>query len=415
MIWLSIISALIFIFFSWILVRNFRIDPVEAIAFIVKILAGIAVGLVYTYYYNGGDTFRYYVESGKIARFLIENPSSVFPFFFDTASLPELMRQISFQQEPRALFFTKIVALFHLFTGGNYWLMGMYMSLGAFLAVRFLVRELGHILQQHKSVAKWTFYFLPTFIFWTSGVMKETLAFATIAVLTGIVIRFDRDKNYTNLMGWVVMLLTSLLLWKLKYFYAAVALPLAVVLLLYNFMKKRYKIHVAIIPLLFIGVAIVVSRFHYNLRFEHILQVVYENYQTSIAASCVGATRYHHFDGSLYGFLINFPLALFSGLFRPFIFEFHNTPQLVVALENFAIFILFVTGLWKGGRRIFTKNPYVIVAIVYVAVLAVFIAFSTPNFGTMSRYKVAYWPFFVMLVLLLIRKIRTMRLLAPNE
>ncbi len=415
MIWLTVFSALIFIFFSWILVNNFHQNPMESVAFTVKIIAGISVGIVYTYYYDGGDTFRYFDESGKIARFLTENPSLAFKVFFDTANVRELMQQISFQQEPRALFFAKIVALFYLLTGGNYWLMGMYMSLGAFLAVRFLVRELGHILHQHKSVAGWTFYFLPTFVFWTSGVMKETFAFAAIAVLAGMVIRLDRTENHANLMTWPVMPAAALLLWKLKYFYAAVALPLVAVLLFYNFMKKRHKIHVAIIPLLFVAGAVVISRLHYNLNFEHLLQVLYDNYLAGVAASGDAAVHYHHFDGSLYGFLINFPLALFSGLFRPFVFEFHNTPQFVVALENFAVFVLFVTGLWRGGRRIFIQNPYLIAAILYVAALAVFIAFSTPNFGTLSRYKIAYWPFFVMMVLLLMRKIRTKNIPLQGE
>jgi hypothetical protein len=129
--------------------------------------------------------------------------------------------------------------------------------------------------------------------------------------------------------------------------------------------------------------------------------VIYENYQVGIKASDGSAIQYFNFDGSWQAYVLNFPIALFSGLFRPFIFEVSNPLQFIVAMENLAICILMIITLWKVKFRVSIRNIYGISAAIYVFSLAVLLAFATPNFGTLSRYKVGYWPFFVFLLLIL--------------
>ena len=81
------------------------------------------------------------------------------------------------------------------------------------------------------------------------------------------------------------------------------------------------------------------------------------------------------------------------------IFEVNNLLQGFVAFENSVLFVLLLMGIWKTKFTNLIKQPYFLAALVFIISLAVLIAFSSPNFGTLSRYKVAYWPFFVMLVL----------------
>ena len=152
---------------------------------------------------------------------------------------------------------------------------------------------------------------------------------------------------------------------------------------------------------MFFAGILLISNFHYNLDFSRVLTVIYENHQLGLKSSGDDAILYYNFDGSLLGFLMNIPIALFSGLFRPTILEASNPLQFLVALENLGVFILLIITLIRARIRIFIKNPFVISILIYVFSLAVFLAFATPNFGTLSRYKVGYWPFFVFLVLIL--------------
>jgi hypothetical protein len=93
------------------------------------------------------------------------------------------------------------------------------------------------------------------------------------------------------------------------------------------------------------------------------------------------------------------PKALISGLFRPFLWEAWNVFQVLVAVENLILAALFLTSIprWK---EIFTGGNSLLVlsVLVYVVLLCVFLALSTPNFGTLVRYRVGFLPFFVLLM-----------------
>ena len=97
--------------------------------------------------------------------------------------------------------------------------------------------------------------------------------------------------------------------------------------------------------------------------------------------------------------MINLLPAMVYGLFRPLVFEAVNLWQLLVGLENSMILILFIIALWHLSKTKLFDKRFLWAAILFILFLDVFLAFSTPNFGTLSRYKVAYWPFFVMLIL----------------
>ena len=275
------------------------------------------------------------------------------------------------------------------------------MSLINFVSVHFLVTEINKKFAGLKKASAISFYFLPTFVFWTGGLLKESLAIGALAVAVALVIRLTRTREYAYIPYWLYLFLSSALLWELKYYYAAIAIPLLLALLLFDILSKWKKVHPGFIPIIFIAGIFLVSTLHYNLDFSRVLNVIYENYLLGVNTSESSAIQYYNFDGSGYGFLINLPLALFSGLFRPTIFDVSNPLQFIVALENLAVFILLIIVLFRSKFRISIKVPFVIATLIYVSSLAVLLAFASPNFGTLSRYKAGYWPFFVLLVLTL--------------
>jgi hypothetical protein len=97
--------------------------------------------------------------------------------------------------------------------------------------------------------------------------------------------------------------------------------------------------------------------------------------------------------------LKNAPLALFSGFFRPFITEVHNPLQVFSALENL-ILLFFLGSAILGVKKIITTRYRMLLfsIVAYSMVLCIFLALSTPNFGTLSRYRVGFLPFLVFLL-----------------
>lgn len=398
---MSVISLALFAWLCYYLLRKNRNDPYANAGLILKIIAGLVLGLIYKYHYKGGDTFLYFQEAATIANYLIDHPFQFFQIYFNTDQVDVLANQIVFNRQPRALLFSKIVSVFYIFSGGNYWIISAFLSLINFLCIQLLVQEIGRKFEGLKKASAISFYFLPTFVFWTSGLLKESLAIGALAVAVGVVVRFSRIQKYSDFRHWIYLIISSVLLWKLKYFYAAIAIPILLALLVYHVISKTKKVHLAWVLPGFLAGLLLVSYLHPNLYFSRVLDVIYKNYQLGIGASESLVIQYYNFDGSWHGFLLNLPIAFFSGLFRPFIFDISNPLQFVVALENLAVFILLIVSMWKISFRIPLKNPFVIAASVYVSSLAVLLAFATPNLGTLSRYKVGYWPFFVLMILTL--------------
>lgn len=401
MVWMSVISLALFVWLCYYLLRKNRNDPYANAGLILKLIAGLILGLIYKYHYKEGDTFIYFQEAATISNYLIDHPFQFFQIYFNTDQVDELTNQIVFGNQPRAFLFSKIVCIFYIFSGGNYWIISVFLSLINFICIQLLVQEIGKKFEGLKKASAISFYFLPTFVFWTSGLLKESLAIGALAVAVGVVVRFSRIQKYSNFTHWIYLIISSALLWKLKYFYAAIAIPILFGLLLYLVISKWKKVHPGWLLFGFMMGVLLVSNLHPNLYFSRVLEVIYTNYQLGISASESSVIHYYNFDGSWHGFLLNLPIAFFSGLFRPFIFDVSNPLQFVVALENLTVFLLLIISMWKIRFRIPLKNPFVLAASVYVGSLAVLLAFATPNLGTLSRYKVGYWPFFVLLVLTL--------------
>jgi hypothetical protein len=88
-------------------------------------------------------------------------------------------------------------------------------------------------------------------------------------------------------------------------------------------------------------------------------------------------------------------------LFRPFLWESGNLFQFCVALENVILLVLFMVSLRQLPHLMKSPDRLLIVSlIVYSVFLCVFITLSTPNFGTLARYRVGYIPFFALLVMI---------------
>src|SRR6478736_2670817 len=142
------------------------------------------------------------------------------------------------------------------------------------------------------------------------------------------------------------------------------------------------------------------SFMHPNFYLDQFLGVIISNYNDFAELSDPkNLIHYYQLEGTLTSLLINSPWALLSGLFRPMIGEGQGLLGFAASVENFLLLILFI-GALLNLKKMFTSSHKVILwaAISYCMVLCVFLALSTPNFGTLSRYRVGFLPIFVFLM-----------------
>ncbi len=373
---------------------------VFALAVAARLAAGVALGLLYTYYYIGeGDTFLFFHDAtlvtsagrGDFGLFL------QFPFSADSG-LPLVNNQ------PRSLFFIWIVAGINFLTGSNYWLTSCWLSLFSFAGAWYLVRMITLHFPRLQWAATISFLFFPSVVFWSSGVIKESLAFGGLCFLSGFLLVLF-TKGRPRFLDYILAAVSLYLLLNLKYYWAAVFFPSVGTAWLVKFWPQhRYWSITKLTSIwlaLFVTTCLLVSRLHPNFHFQNFLEVIKINHDAFVAFS--QQTLYIHFyrlEATWTSIVMNAPWALLSGLVRPFLFEARTSLQVLGGLENLILLVLLLFQIFRvqvpsGNNRLIFFS-----LVTYVSVLCIFLALSTPNFGTLSRYRIGFLPYFVFLLMM---------------
>jgi len=373
-------------------------------ALIMKLIAGICLGLVYTYYYVAGDTFAFFEDGVRLADLARQDLPLYIRFLWSGDDSFNVWSSLSLLQS-RALFMVKIVSMVNLVSHDNYWITSLYFSFSSFMAAWMLVKVIIRLGASLRLPATIGFLFFPSVVFWSSGLIKESLAMASLFFLTSIFLKVWMRERL-RFWEWILIPLSLWLLWNLKYYYLAVFLPVVSACLVVNllfserlkFKPPVYRIFiwcmVFLIPL--IGVSLVRPNFYP----ERLLHVILSNYEEFHAISDANdLIYYNNLQPTVESILRNAPWALFSGLYRPWPWEAGTVFQVFISIENILLLILSCTALGKVKQMVRSPNGMLLFSIaLYVVMLCVFLALSTPNFGTLSRYRVGFLPFFFLLI-----------------
>lgn len=404
------LNIFVLIFFIYLIVKYAKRAQMGGVVFpalLLKVLSGVLVGLVFKYFYDYGDTFAYFEEGLRISGYAWQHPENAFRVFYATDQIHDLDVTLQFQQQPRALFFSKIVAIFHMLTHANYWLMSVYFSLISFVGALLIVIQIIQSFPAIKTSAIIAFLFLPSVVFWSSGVLKESIATFALYFMVAALLAALNYRGWKLLTWGLGYLLSAYLLWKLRYFYFAALLPLsAATLAAVLFDQYRHRIMIPKISswLIYFVVAtiwfFVVSGMHYNLHHDNIINVVYQNYNLFSAYSEQGsAVIFEDLRPEIGSFIVNAPKALFTGLFRPNVWEIHNWKQIPLILENFVLLLLSISALYNTIKNKPRISLWVMSLILYVGILSIILVYASPNFGSLIRYRVGYLSFFVLMIL----------------
>jgi len=213
------------------------------------------------------------------------------------------------------------------------------------------------------------------------------------------------EKESFHVVEWLLAILSLWLLWNLKYYYVGVFLPVALTTLVVRFFLSRVELKSLVLKILlwcvvFFIPLILVSLLHPNFYPDRFLEVVVSSYyEFHVISNPEDVIHYNSLQATPLSVFQNIPWALFSGLFRPFLTEVHNSLQFFIAIENLGLLVFFLFAI-RGVKKLKDTGYRMILfsIIVYVLLLCIFLALSTPNFGTLSRYRVGFLPFFVFLI-----------------
>ncbi len=360
----------------------------------LKLAAGIAVGLVYKEHYYGGDTWNYFDS----AKFLGDLP------FREWWSLMSTSEIGVFENQPRAILFTKIVSGIVILTQGDYWVVSCYFSLISFLAFWFFYRQICSTLPNIKWPVVIGFILFPSTLFWSSGILKGVLTNASIVYISTLCLKFFyRKKIYAT--DIILLIISVVLLYFIKYYLFIVIVPVALYAL---FDRRAHRIGLTkpirglVYAIILLATMIVAPKINPNLSIASLPQAVHTNQLKILSVNTSSSQINLLIDPTWNSLLSNIPKSLAIGLFGPTIFNSGSNWSWAPRIENLAIFLLAIFSVSLLFRqKLWEPDILVLATLAFILILATLLPLAAPNYGTLARYKAPFTPFLVTLITIL--------------
>ncbi len=375
---------------------------------VIKYIAGILLGMLYFGYYREGDTILFHEDAMRLARLIYDYPGQYFSILIYNSQSNEVWETLKLTDQPRAFYMAKVLSFFYILTNGNYWVSGFYFSFFAYSGLWTLADKLSTYFPWTRIAAIIAFLFFPSVVFWSSGISKESISIGLLTWIIALYVpTFARGMNIPKRKVLISFILLFLL-WMLKYYYAAALVSILAPTMIIGILKSRsmglkwnftrqYLYWLSFI----VWFIVIASLLHPNLRLDNIMDVIVSNNRLLVQMSNPeDLIHFVNLDSSFLSFARNIPTAIFAGLFQPLAWEAGGFPKIIAGIENVIILVFAILAFINILRINISNNGILVVAaIAYIVISASFLALSTPNMGTLARYKVGFIPIFVYLIL----------------
>jgi hypothetical protein len=412
-------------------IRNTYDDPIlkkyHRQGFWVKMIGCIAF-FTYSVYVSPGDSIGLYQKEGNNIYHLILHDSRHLQWlfqkgkYFDESFLKDPYNAGYFKSEANFMV-TRIVTFLSFVTAGRYAAISLIFACIAFSGVwklfLFFYEQYPHL---HKKFAI-AILFFPTFVFWSGGILKDTLCIAALGWVTYALYElFYRKKGVIK--NSIILFVFGYLLAVLKVYILISYVPffmLFIILKNIQGIKNKFLKYLLAPTLIFacmFGFTEILNSFDEELgayavpdltsSIKHLNGAFMEmdGNETADSNFDLGV----EFDGTFNGLIKLAPIAVFTTFFRPFLWESHKVSQLLASLESFILLFFTIYVVLKSGLRSFIKmvmtDPIIMYCFLFSFVFAMFVGASTLNFGTLVRYKIPCLPFYTISLFLIYEKVK---------
>jgi len=381
-------------------------------ALTLKFIGAIGLGLVYQFYYGGGDTFNYFHHVKVVYHAFTNSPTQGLKLVFAQGEYDPLTYQYASQMEwyraPTEFFVIRVAALISFVTFCTYTPIAIFFAFLSFTGMWALyITFLDMYPSLHRKFAI-AIFFLPSVFFWGSGLMKDSLTIGALGWLFyGFYFATIKKKNI--LKSFIIGFVAAYVVYTVKVYVLLSFLPPAI---FWVFTENSQKIKNALLrnllKPLFIGVGLVMAYFGATNLTEGDARYDVNNIaersrinNTYLSQQMASGSAYNIgiFDGSLSSILTVGPQAIVVSLYRPFLFEVRNPLMLLSAIEAsifiyFTVLFIYKVGFFKTIKFIRSK-PVLTFCMIFSFVLAFAVGTNSGNFGSLVRYKIPLMPFYL--------------------
>ena len=381
-----------------------------------KIIGGLMFGMVYIFYYGGGDTVSYYESGRAMVNMFYTDPWNFLRIEFSAAD-PELWNLFTYETgnivdwfyaDPRSLMVVRLISPIMIFAFRSYFLTTILVSWityeGLWRLYLMFVRYYPHLMRP-LAVAV---LFMPSTVFWGSGIMKDPFTMAATGLYVSLVDQVLVRRNFT-FRGVVMAIVVAALLISLKPYIFMLLFP-GTLYWVFNARIQRIRnalVKFVVLPVVFVGLTVLsvsvldalggaLGKFSLN----EALQTASIT-STYLRSELAGGNSFNigEFEPTWTGVLGKFVPATMAGMFRPYIWDVKNVMMLISAIENTFLLFMALRLLWRTklirlGSALF-RDPLVAFCVLFTVCFGFMIGITTSNFGSLVRFKIPMLPFFM--------------------
>jgi hypothetical protein len=381
--------------------------------FWIKIFAVMAFTFFNTMISVGDSFLLFFTEGTNICHMILKDSSQIKWLYLPSIDFDQTLLKnpanMGYLKNENNYMIARITALFSFVSFSKYLILNLCFSMLSFSGVwrlyRFFYEQYPHL---HKQLAIAILY-LPTFVFWSSGILKDPICTGALGWLTyALYETFFKKKDL--LKNIVIMFISGYLLYVIKVYILISYVPFFVLFLV---LKNVNLIKSKVMRIGFVAGLIVVAITMFTTVMSQlagtlgayggddvtknisIYQKAYAEQEDVGSSFSLGV----EYDGSVASLVKIAPAAIVATLFRPFIWESKKISTLFSSIESMIIMFFTLSVLYKAGPvnfvRSISKDPAVLYCLLFSLLFALFVGATTANFGTLVRYKIPCMPFYV--------------------
>jgi hypothetical protein len=410
--------------FSWLVtrVRFFKRTGLTApqliIIFLFKVLAGIFYGWIGRYYGNLAqmqDTWGYHINSLQEYQLLLNDPGAYFTNLFYNPYEGSFMKfftsQDSYWSDIKGNFFIKVLSVFNIASFGSYYVNVIIYAFVSLFGAVAIFRVMDHAFPGRRTPLVLAVFFIPSFLYWCSGIHKEGLIFLGIAIAVYHVYFASVEKKVTfKRVLWIFLGLFLMMI--LRNFLIVLLLP-ALMAWLLSIKWPRYTVPVYSF-IYFVSILAFFNLRKINPAYDF-PQAVVNKQQEFLKLAPGGSTiPIKRLEPTAISFLKNTPQAITLSAIRPYPGDIRHLLSLAAATE--IVILLFLVTLFLLFRTPITASKgFMWFCIFFSAAVLLSIGFSVNNLGAIVRYRSIVLPFLIIPVVTCTDWKRFIRVIGPKS
>ncbi len=384
-----------------------------------KLVGAIIFVLFSVYYYKSGDTFRYFrvaenlrnypfLEYKELGNLFLTPFSKISTIDYYCLEFPN-----RYYERSTTWFFARFLFLINILSFGSYLTSSILISFVSFVGVWLGYISFARIYSKLRKVLFFPFFLIPTALFWSSGILRDTIIVGIVGVLIYsfyqvVILKhkvifslFFGGASLVSIMSLkpvlFYILFPSLFLWWLLYFIGR------------QTSLKRGVINLSGVVILLIILGGIMNTYivdrNEKYEIQNLLntlngfQTIHPDFKRANSAFSLGSP-----DDDLWRVMRKTPNAINVTLFRPYLWEVKSFVVFIAAIESlllllFLLFVIIVLNK-KIGRAIF-RNKEVVFLLFFALLYGVVTGLSASDFGALTRFKIPAVLFFIISLIIL--------------